>query len=256
MATAFQFSPISGSFLMQDSLQTIPIVNLLLAFVPVLVVIAILWKWKLNYGNGLYALFRMVLQLILIGFVLTYIFESETGWVIMGVLAIMLLAASWIALRTLEIPKKKLLASGVISIIVGGVSVLIIVTQGVLQLDPWYLPNYMIPLGGMIFANSMNAISLAGERLSAEMSRGVQYEEARKTALRASLIPITNSLFAVGLVSIPGMMTGQILSGISPFIAARYQMVVMCMAFGSAGICSAVFLILVKPHFLQKTEVV
>jgi putative ABC transport system permease protein len=102
----------------------------------------------------------------------------------------------------------------------------------------------------------MNAISLAGERLSAEMSRGVEYEEARKTALRASLIPITNSLFAVGLVSIPGMMTGQILSGISPFIAARYQMVVMCMAFGSAGICSAVFLTLVKPHFQQKTEVV
>lgn len=241
---------------MKDTVQTIPIINLLLAFVPVVVVIVILWKWKLGFKNSLYALLRMVLQLMLIGFALTYIFESETGWIVMGVLAIMLLAASWIALRTLELPKIKLLATGVISILVGGVSVLIIVTQGVLQLDPWYLPNYMIPLAGMIFANSMNAISLAGERLSAEIRSGASYDQARKTALRASLIPITNSLFAVGLVSIPGMMTGQILSGISPFIAARYQMVVMCMTFGSAGICSAVFLTLVKPHFQQRADFV
>lgn len=241
---------------MKDTVQTIPIINLLLAFVPVVVVIVILWKWKLGFKNSLYALLRMVLQLTLIGFALTYIFESTTGWIVMGVLAIMLLAASWIALRTLELPKKKLLATGVISILVGGVSVLIIVTQGVLQLKPWYLPNYMIPLGGMIFANSMNAISLAGERLSSEIENGLGYAEARKIALKASLIPITNSLFAVGLVSIPGMMTGQILSGISPFIAARYQMVVMCMVFGSAGICSAVFLTLVKPHFVDKSETV
>ncbi|MFY0650995.1 MAG: ABC transporter permease [Cyclobacteriaceae bacterium] len=64
------------------------------------------------------------------------------------------------------------------------------------------------------------------------------------------MIPITNSLFAVGLVSLPGMMTGQILSGISPLIAVHYQIMVMCMAFGSAGISAAIFLILSKPNFL------
>lgn len=235
-----------------NSVQTIPVLNLLIAFVPVLVVIGILWKWKLNYGSGLYALSRMVLQLLLIGFALTYIFEAETGWIVVGVLAIMLLAASWIALRTIEVPKKQLYAKGLIAITIGGASVLMIITQGVIQLEPWYQPNYMIPLAGMIFANSMNAISLAGERLSSETGRGMDYLEARKVALKASLIPITNSLFAVGLVSIPGMMTGQILSGVSPFIAARYQMVVMCMTFGSAGISSAVFLLLIKPYFIQK----
>ena len=68
----------------------------------------------------------------------------------------------------------------------------------------------------MIFANAMNSVSLAADRLEAEIGRDIEYNQARNIAFRASLIPITNSLFAVGLVSIPGMMTGQILSGVSP----------------------------------------
>ena len=95
----------------------------------------------------------------------------------------------------------------------------------------------------MIFANAMNSVSLAAERLEAETERNVPYDQARNIALRASLTPITNSLFAVGLVSLPGMMTGQILSGVSPLIAVRYQIMVMCMIFGSAGISAACFLL-------------
>jgi putative ABC transport system permease protein len=106
----------------------------------------------------------------------------------------------------------------------------------------------MIPLAGMIFASSMNGVSLAAERLAAEMERGVSYLKSRGIALRAALIPITNSLFAVGLVSLPGMMTGQILSGISPLIAVRYQIMVMCMIFSAVGFSTAFFLILVKPQ--------
>ena len=80
----------------------------------------------------------------------------------------------------------------------------------------------------------------------------ISFDKARNIAFRASLIPITNSLFAVGLVSIPGMMTGQILSGISPLIAARYQIMVMCMVFGAAGISSACFLALIKRNFVKE----
>jgi putative ABC transport system permease protein len=72
----------------------------------------------------------------------------------------------------------------------------------------------------MIFAGAMNSISIAAERIQTEMKRNVSYKEARGIALKASLIPIVNSLFAVGLVSLPGMMTWQILSGVSPLIAA------------------------------------
>ena len=76
------------------------------------------------------------------------------------------------------------------------------------------------------------------------MRRGDDYTTARDTAMQTALIPIINSLFAVGLVSLPGMMTGQILSGVSPLIAVRYQIMVMAMIFGASGIATAVFLLL------------
>jgi putative ABC transport system permease protein len=102
----------------------------------------------------------------------------------------------------------------------------------------------MIPLGGMIFATSMNAVSLSAERLGAELTRGASYDDARRIAIRAALIPQINTLFAVGIVSLPGMMTGQILSGVTPLIAVRYQIMVMCMLFGASGLSAACFLVL------------
>ena len=104
----------------------------------------------------------------------------------------------------------------------------------------------MVPLAGMIFANSMNSISLAGERYQSEQARGADHEKARGIALHAALIPLTNSFLAVGLVSLPGMMTGQILSWVSPLVASRYQIMVMCMIFASAGISTALFLTLCR----------
>mgnify|MGYP006232060251 FL=1 len=130
----------------------------------------------------------------------------------------------------------KLLKTVFISILLGGGITLFLVTQFVLKLDPWYMPRYMIPIAGMVFASSMNGVSLAAERLKAELDRNISYDKAKSIALKASLIPITNSLFAVGLVSLPGMMTGQILSGISPHIAIRYQIMVMCMIFSAVGL--------------------
>ena len=235
---------------MNSTIQNIPLINLALAFIPVVVVVLIIWKWKLGYRGSIYAVSRMLIQLLLIGYFLTYIFESDSATIVVAILVVMLLASSWIAMRTIKIPLKTLYLKSFASILLGGGIILVLITQGVLHLQPWYLPSYMIPLAGMIFANAMNSISLAGERLQAELNRGVSYEQARIIALRASLIPITNSLLAVGLVSLPGMMTGQILSGISPFIAARYQIMVMCMIYGSAGISAAYFLTLVKANFV------
>ena len=90
----------------------------------------------------------------------------------------------------------------------------------------------------------MNTVSLAGERAWAETDRGVSFAETRRVALRAALIPMINSLFAVGLVALPGMMTGQILSGVSPVVAAKYQIVVMLMLFGVSGLAAALFITL------------
>ena len=237
---------------MNESLLQISILHLSVMLLPAIGVIVLLYKWDLNYKETLLAIFRMLLQLLIIGYFLAYIFKSENPGIILGVLIIMLLASAWIALRTVKTRRRELFLRTLASIVLGGVFILILVTQGVLQLDPWFNPRFMIPLAGMIFANAMNSVSLAAERLTSELEQGKDFDTARGIALRASLIPITNALFAVGLVSIPGMMTGQILSGISPLIAARYQIMVMLMVFASAGISAGLFLLMVKPLYQEK----
>jgi putative ABC transport system permease protein len=234
---------------MNQSLQTIPLFNLSLAFIPALLTVAILFKWSLNATNALYAISRMLVQLLLIGYFLTYIFESDSAGIVLIILAVMVFSSSWIALGTIPESRLILFKYALISITLGGGVTLALITQGVLALDPWYSPQSMIPVAGMIFANSMNSVSLAAERLNSEIGRNVPYNEARNIALQSSLIPIINSLFAVGLVSLPGMMTGQILSGVSPLVAARYQIMVMCMILGASGIATAYFLVLIKPYF-------
>lgn len=215
--------------------------QLLFAFIPVLFVIGIMYSWNIGVLRLGHALLRMVVQLLLIGFVLNYIFNSQKFGLVIVVLCIMLTVSSWIALRALPDVGGRLYQDILLSNGIGGVFTLLIITQGVLQIDPWYDPKVMIPIAGMIFANSMNSISLAGERYYSDLIH-MDSLQARNTAFHAAMIPNINSLFAVGLVSLPGMMTGQILSGVSPFLAARYQIMVMCMILGSAGISTALFL--------------
>ncbi|MFT7683580.1 MAG: putative ABC transport system permease protein [Moritella dasanensis] len=232
---------------MSNAVQVISFSNLAFAFIPVLVALGILMQWRLPIKNGLYALSRMLIQLLLIGYFLSYIFESHSASIVVIVLLVMVVASSWIALGAVPEQRWKMYKYALLSVTLGGGFTLFVMSAGVLGLDPWYSPQYMVPLAGMAFANSMNSVSLSAERLQAEMARGEDYLVARRIALRASLIPITNALFAVGLVSLPGMMTGQILSGVSPFIAVRYQIMIMCMLFGSSVISAAFFLSLIKP---------
>ena len=229
---------------MENPVITLSLPQLALAFIPVAITLLILFRWSFGTGNALYALGRMLVQLLLIGYVLAWIFGAHSGLLILLVLAIMLVASSWIAMGTVKEHRWPLLGASLISITVGGGLTLALITQVVLQMEPWYLPRYMIPLAGMVFANAMTAVSLAAERLYAELGHGLDWNEARLTAYRAAMIPVINALFAVGLVSLPGMMTGQILSGVSPLTAARYQIIVMCMIFASAGISTAIFLAL------------
>ena len=236
---------------MNESITAIPFSSLLLVFIPVAVVIGLLHSWSLDWKNIIYAVIRMVVQLLLIGYFLVYIFESNDAAITVSVLSVMVFTASWISLRTIKQKRRKLFQFALTAILIGGGLTLFLVTQFVLKLNPWFMPRYMIPLAGMIFASSMNGVSLAAERLQAEMDRNVEYIQARSIALRAALIPITNSLFAVGLVSLPGMMTGQILSGISPLIAVRYQIMVMCMIFSAVGLSTVFFLIITKSQISE-----
>jgi len=227
----------------------ITLIDLAIAFIPVTITLFLLHSWSVSSRNALLSIIRMLIQLLLIGYVLNFIFVSDSYGFILLVLVIMLFAASWISLTALPIARKHLLRYSFVAILLGGGLNLIFISQGVLHIDPWYQPQVLIPIAGMIFSNSMNTVSLAGERFFSELRHDEDYIQARNSALQAAMIPIINSLLAVGLVSLPGMMTGQILSGISPLIAARYQIMVMCMIFGSAGLSAALFLYLLKNHY-------
>lgn len=231
---------------MNTSVQVISHFQLALAFIPVIVVLLMMVRWSLKAGFAVYALIRMLIQLLLVGYVLTTVFAAEQSWIVMLVMLVMVSTASWIALGTVKDQRRALYPIVFISILLGSGLTLLLITQSVIGLSPWYEPRYMIPLAGMIFANAMNSVSLAAERLSAELSRNIDFITARYEAFQAAFIPTINSMLAVGLVSLPGMMTGQILSGVSPITAAHYQIVVMCMIFGGSGLSIVFFLWLFK----------
>ena len=248
---------------LNNSLTIISLPQLAIAFIPVLVVLFILFKWQLPQKRSIQALTRMLVQLLLVGYFLSYIFESNSAWLVLAILSLMVIFSSTIALNNIERAHPHLFKYAIISIALSGTFTLLIITQGVLQLTPWYKAQTIIPLAGMIFATCMNSVSLCGERFFSELKHSrerersnddfatvnsINYISARNTAFQAGMIPNVNALLAVGIVSLPGMMTGQILSGTSPFVAARYQIMVMCMIFASAGIASALFLILSKPE--------
>ena len=228
--------------LLAAEIQEIPLARLALLVLPLGVVFFYLVRFGVGTRRAGWGLVRMLGQLLIIGYFLKYLFEATNAWPVLGVLVVMVFAASWIALGTVGSERPRLFRRALFAIMLSGVLNLALVTAGVLHLDPWYLPSKVIPLAGMIFASSMNSISLAAERFFSERKNGAPVSDARRTAYNAALIPIVNTLFAVGLVSIPGMMTGQILADVSPLIAARYQILVMMMLLGASGIASAMFL--------------
>ena len=110
-----------------------------------------------------------------------------------------------------------------------------------------YEPSIIIPIAGMIFANTMNSVSICIERFEKEIELN-SFIKAREYAFKASLIPQINSLLAVGLVSLPGMMTGRILAGIDPLIAVRYQIMIMIMLLSTAGLSIIIYFALIKRY--------
>jgi putative ABC transport system permease protein len=222
-------------------MHLIPAENLLYMLVPLLFVGYFYYRWVGNKTEIIYATFRMVSQLLLIGYLLTYIFKSETSYMTLLVVLVMISAASFITLRNVTCKNKNVYFSIFIAILVGGSINLFLVLFFVLDIQSLSEPRYIIPIAGMLYANCMNAVSLVAERFEKEIAIH-DYEKARAFSFKASLIPQINSFLAVGLVSLPGMMTGQILAGADPIIAVRYQMMVMLMILGSSGISTVLYL--------------
>jgi len=222
-------------------MQTIPIYHLLFMLIPVTLVGYIYFRWIGDYKEVAFATLRMVAQLLMIGYALSLIFANDSIFLGVAIVLFMITVSSLIALRNFKAKTVQNVMLLWASIAIGGTFNLAIVITAVLAIEPLYTPEIVIPLAGMIYANAMNAVSLGAERFENERETQT-YKEARRKAFKASMIPQINAFLAVGLVSLPGMMTGQILAGVDPLIAVRYQIVVMAMVLGSSGISTILFL--------------
>ena len=222
-------------------MELIPAQNILFMLLPLSFVWYYYYKWADNPREVLYATARMVIQLVIIGYALVYIFKNDSWYLGFFIILFMIIMSSFIVLRNIENKSASSYLIILFSIAIGGTINLVLVIKFVLDLTPFYEPRYVIPIAGMIYANAMNAVSLAAERFEKELLV-LTSTKAKQAAFKASMIPIINTFLAVGIVSLPGMMTGQILSGVDPLVAVRYQIVVMAMILGSSGISVILYL--------------
>jgi putative ABC transport system permease protein len=222
-------------------MQTISLFNLSLTLIPLLFVWYYYNKWTNDKSEIIISTMRMIVQLLLIGYFLIFLFQEKNSLIGLLILLFMISVSTWIALRNTNEKTLQHYIKIFLAIAISGTIHLVLIIGFVLDLKEFYEPRFVIPIAGMIFANTMNALSLAIERYEKERSREESFEKAREVAFKACMIPQINSLLAVGLVSLPGMMTGQILSGVDPLIAVRYQIMIMTMVISSAGISTIVY---------------
>ncbi len=228
-------------------------VDLALAAVLILLLAGLSLLMGLGLIRSLFiAALRTVIQLLLIGLVLKLVFaQTNLLWVIAIALMMLLVAGREVMARQ---QRRFLgwwgLGLGTSAMFVSTFTITVLVLAVIIQADPWYTPQYAIPLLGMMFGNTMNGIALGLDRLTQQawhqraiietrLALGQEPVQAiadiRRESVRTGLIPMINAMAAAGLVSLPGMMTGQILAGVDPVEAVNYQILIMFMVTAGTG---------------------
>ena len=208
---------------------------------------------------------RAIVQLYAVGLILAAVFAAARWYWILLILGVMTGVATQAAVSRLGKPLPGAAWIAAIALTVSTAATLAYVIGVVVQVRPWYEPQYIIPIAGMILGNSMTSAALAGDRLQSDLRVRSDEIEARlalgfsgreavqpmvRASLRAAMIPTVNGMMTVGLVQLPGMMTGQILAGSSPLVAIRYQMVVVFMEGAATALGSLLFVRLAAGRYL------
>ena len=222
--------------------EPLGLLEVLLVLIPIAVVISLSLALRLGQVKRVsLATARAVVQLLAVGLIIGWVFERNTWYWVVGLLLIMTSIAGFTAAGRMGGSRIRL--SWLMSLILGGVTAvaLIYYTQVVIGLQEWDA-RYFIPVGGMLLGNAMTAATLAVERVTSDLSReqndvevylslGASPWQASRPAVRraigAALTPTINAMLVVGLVKLPGMMTGQMLGGSDPFQAALYQLLIL-----------------------------
>jgi len=236
-------------------MELISLTPFTLALAGGLVLLLGLLSLKLQLGlerRLLIAAIRSVVQLALLGLVLKTLFEQSSLWSVLALATFMLCVAGYEVMARQKYRFRGFWGIGVgtLSMFISSFSITLITVHLIIQVDPWYTPQYLIPLLGMLLGNTMSGIAISLDSLThnawqkrraieARLMLGHDWNQAingiRRDALRAGLIPIINAMAAAGVVSLPGMMTGQILAGSPPFEAAKYQILILLLIAAGTG---------------------
>ena len=239
---------------MQSGVVPISDLNLAISVLLVIMVGAVSAFLKLGLLKSLvWGTFRTFAQLLIMGYALVWIFKIDSPLMVVAIMLMMCYFGARTAVKRSKNVRKFPLGPAYFSLVASTFLITLFVTGVVISGERWYTARIVIPIAGMVLGNSMNSIALSIDRLYSEVRANAAeietllalgatgWEAVRgkvREALRAGMTPIINSLITVGLVSLPGMMTGQILGGVEPIMAVRYQIVVMLMlAAGNAMGC-------------------
>ncbi|MDH5327442.1 MAG: iron export ABC transporter permease subunit FetB [Gammaproteobacteria bacterium] len=227
--------------------------DLLIAAALIALLATLSWHYRLGLtGQLIVASLRTLVQLLLVGLILKVLFETPNIWLLTLIACVMLAAASREVLARQKYPFKGWwgygLSSG--SMFISSFTVTLLALTVIIENQPWYSPQYAIPLLGMLLGNTMTGIALSLDRLSSDAYRQKNIIEQRlmlgqnsqtaihhikSDSLRAGLMPTINAMATAGLVSLPGMMTGQILAGSPPVEAVKYQILILFLITAGTG---------------------
>ena len=227
-----------------NDLIALDLVDLVLCLGMIGIAIALsLWQQLGLASQFAFSAGRALLQLLIVGYALDIVFSLNNWFAVLVILLIMVSIAAVVARNRIDKKIKTLLPIVWLSIFAStALSLSYIILLIIQPPTTWYEPQYLIPLAGMLLGNAMNGASLSGDRLVSSIKQNYREIETylclgatpkqaifnyQKEAIRAGLIPLLNNMLVVGLVSLPGMFTGQVLAGATPLNAASYQILIL-----------------------------
>ncbi|WP_201585462.1 ABC transporter permease [Psychrobacter sp. HII-4] len=244
--------------------------DIALASSLILIVLMVSWRLRLHLTKTLLmAALRTVVQLSFIGLILAWVFAREQWYEVLSILTIMTLIAGSAAKNRVKRRYKGLFIDTLLAVSVSAVLVTAIAILVILEVQPWYTPQFVIPILGLILGNSLTAISLTSNQLinafyeqqariemmlSLSATSFEAVHEQIRTAIINGMTPTLNSMLVVGVVSLPGMMTGQILAGADPTQAIRYQIVTMFLICVSSTLGCTISAVLTYRRFFNKNQ--
>ena len=228
---------------MSGNYYSIDIAGLLVALVMVAIAAGISSLMRMGIGGTLlWSACRALLQLCAMGFIMSFVIHSGNPWFVLLLIAFMLVAAVQITLSRAKGVPKGLVGPVLLSLVITMLIMMSTVVELVIRPQPWYAPQLVVPLTGMLLGNTVSTLAVGLSRFFESMRErrdevdtllalgATAWEAARPSivsSIRLGLMPTTASLASAGIVTVPGMMAGQIIAGGDPLDAAKYQFMVL-----------------------------